>query len=84
MKMVRTKKAQRTPVLSEDSCQGSYLSREDPELSGKKKKEQDKNPWQDYERLSNTEEHQLSVSAFNVEPQLGLNRSRFQKCLILF
>ena len=49
-----------------------------------KKKEQDKNPWQDYERLSNTEEHQLSVSAFNVEPQLGLNRSRFQKCLILF
>ena len=50
----------------------------------KKKKEQDKNPWQDYERLSNTEEHQLSVSAFNVEPQLGLNRSRFQKCLILF
>ena len=49
-----------------------------------KKKEQDKNPWQDYERLSNTEEHQLSVSAFNVEPQLGLKRSRFQKCLILF
>ena len=36
--------------------------------------EQDKNPWQDYER----------VSAFNVEPQLGLNRSRFQNVSYYF